>query len=139
MKNLITLLFLMLAQIAYSQTFNLSITVKNIEKVKGNIIISVYNKPEKFLQKDEAFKTLSVKVGKTTETCVFKDLPKGEYAIALFHDKNSDGKCNRNFLGIPKEGYGFSKNIKPSISAPIFEDCKIELNKNKTITIELIN
>jgi len=68
----------------------------------------------------------------------FKDLPDGEYAVAIFHDKNSDKICNTNFLGIPKEGYGFSKNFKPRLSSPSFNDCKIDLNSNMSITIKLI-
>jgi uncharacterized protein (DUF2141 family) len=34
----------------------------------------------------------------------------GHYAVAVFHDENADKEINRDFLGIPREGYGFSNN-----------------------------
>ncbi len=139
MKYTIFLFCLIAYQIGYSQTYSLNVTVNNFEKTKGTLIVSLYNQEEGYLQTDKQLKTLSVKVTKNTEAVVFENLPKGDYAIALYHDKNNDGECNCNFLGIPKEGFGFSKNIKPVLSAPTFDDCKIELNKDKTIIIELIN
>ncbi|MEO5910876.1 MAG: DUF2141 domain-containing protein, partial [Pelobium sp.] len=68
-----------------------------------------------------------------------KDLKKGDYAVALYHDLNSDKICNLSFLGIPKEMYGFSNNVKPKLSAPAFSDCKFSVNSNSTISINLIN
>lgn len=53
----------------------------------------------------------------------FADLPKGDYAIALFQDANSNGILDKNFLGIPKEKYGFSgKKVfgKPDFSDAVF-------------------
>ena len=59
-------------------------------------------------------------------------------AFFLYHDENSDGICNRNMLGSPKEGYGFSNNIKPKPSAPSFKDCKFSLTENTVLDIALI-
>ena len=39
------------------------------------------------------------------------DLPEGVYAIALFVDANKNLKIDKNFLGIPKEQFGFSNNF----------------------------
>ena len=89
--------------------------------------------------KDGVAKNYTIKINESTETIIISDLPKGEYAISLYHDENSDNECNRNFLGIPKEGYGFSNNVKPKFSAPTFEDCKFSLSSDRTIDIKLIN
>ena len=43
---------------------------------------------------------------------------------------------NMNIFGSPKEGYGFSNNCKPILSAPSFKYTKINLSSNKSITIE---
>jgi uncharacterized protein (DUF2141 family) len=42
-----------------------------------------------------------------------------------------------NFLGIPKEGYGASKNKLPFASAPTFADNKFDVGANNTINIEI--
>jgi uncharacterized protein (DUF2141 family) len=53
-------------------------------------------------------------------------LPHGEYAIAVFVDLNGNGKMDKNFLGIPKEQYGFSNNVMGRMAAPSFEQAKFE-------------
>ncbi len=118
---------------------HLTIKVSNIEKIKGEIKIGVFNTGTNFLKEGHAIKNYSIKVENSTAVLTIKDLPKGEYAITMYHDQNSDNVCNRNFIGIPKEPYGFSNNIKPSMSAPKYEDCKFDLTENKTLHIKLIN
>lgn len=53
--------------------------------------------------------------------CVFRDVPPGTYAIAAIHDENRNGDLDRNWLGIPAEGYGFSENASASLGAPSFQ------------------
>lgn len=120
------------------QTYNLAINITNIKEVKGDIKIGIHKRNSNF-PRCKAFKELSYKVTKTSMKVVVKDLPKGEYAISLYHDKNSDGKCNTNILGVPKEAYGFSNNYKPILTAPSFDDCKVLLNKDRSISIKLIH
>ncbi|HUH28910.1 DUF2141 domain-containing protein [Gelidibacter sp.] len=117
----------------------LTIHIQNIKSLKGEIIIGVFNTDKDFLKDGVAIKNYTITVDKTTETIVIKDLPKGEYAISLYHDENSDNECNRNFLGIPKEGYGFSNNVKPKFSAPSYKDCKFTLGQDHTLKINLIH
>ena len=56
----------------------------------------------------------------------FIGLPPGRYAAVCYHDENSNGKFDRSIIGMPKEGYCFSKNFKPTLSAPKFEDCAFD-------------
>lgn len=53
--------------------------------------------------------------------CVFHDVPPGTYAIAAIHDENRNGDLDRNWLGIPTEGYGFSENASAGPGAPSFQ------------------
>lgn len=53
--------------------------------------------------------------------CVFRDVPPGTYAIAAIHDENRNGNLDRNWLGIPTEGYGFSENATARPGAPSFQ------------------
>lgn len=115
----------------------LTINVQNIKSFEGEIIIGIFNTEEKFLKDGAAIKNYSIAIDSTTQTIVINDLPKGEYAVSLYHDENSDKECNLNFLGIPKEAYGFSNNIKPKLSAPSFKDCKFMLVEDKVLNIIL--
>lgn len=57
---------------------------------------------------------------------LFSDLPPGQYAVALFHDENSNAKLD-TVLGIPREGFGFSRNPVVRFGAPRYDQVSIEL------------
>ena len=137
-KFLVIISFTFLSQLAYSQTFTLTISIPNINSREGEIQIGIYNQKENFPKVDKQYRVMIIKADNFQGVCSVKDLPKGEYAIAIMHDKNTDKICNTNFFGIPTEGYGFSRNYRPKLSAPTFDDCKIDLNSNLSITIEMI-
>ncbi|WP_299392291.1 DUF2141 domain-containing protein [uncultured Gelidibacter sp.] len=117
----------------------LTLNITDIESVKGNIVIGVFNTADNFLKDGSAIKTYTYKVDATSKQIIISDLPKGEYAISMYHDENSDEECNRNFLGIPKEGYGFSNNVKPKFAAPTYNECKFVLTKDTTLAIKMLN
>jgi uncharacterized protein (DUF2141 family) len=47
-----------------------------------------------------------------------------DFAVVILHDENNDNVFQKNFLGIPEEGYGFSNNAAPGLSAPSFGACR---------------
>ena len=116
----------------------LTIKISNIETMKGDIKVGVFNTDATFLKVGYAIKNYTVKVEKNTAVITITDLPKGEYAVSMYHDENSDNKMNTNFIGIPKEPYGFSNNVKPKMSAPKYTDCKFSFSEDKTLQIKLI-
>lgn len=74
--------------------------------------------------------------GQATE--VFQ-LPAGKYAVAVIHDENGNHKLDRNFLGIPKEGFGFANNPRVLMSAPSFEAASTQVSCPETdLDIRLI-
>lgn len=48
----------------------------------------------------------------------FDGLQPGRYALMMFHDENGNGRYDRDFLGLPREGYGFSNDAKPVFGKP---------------------
>jgi len=70
---------------------------------------------------------------------VFRGLHEGVYAISVFHDENRNQKLDKNFMGIPKEGYGASNNPKKKMGPPSFEETKFQLNgTDQSLEIKLI-
>jgi uncharacterized protein (DUF2141 family) len=65
------------------------------------------------------------------------NLPEGIYAIALFVDANKNLKIDKNFLGIPKEQFGFSNNAMGKLSAPSFEQARFKVEGNTLQNIKL--
>lgn len=114
----------------------LEITFTGIRSDKGQITIGINESPEGWPRKpdmDPNWKKSGIKDG--SMTVKIEGLTYGTYAVSLLDDENSDLKMN-TFLGVPKEGYGFSNNIKIKMSAPDFEDCAFIIDKPHTkITI----
>lgn len=122
-----------------TEMVDLEIVVTNIKTQKGSIELGVFNKPKSFLKKGKEYKVYSQKVSSDTVIFHLKDYKKNDYAISIYHDINSDNECNLNFLGIPVEPYGFSRNFKPKLSKPSFNDCKIDAFEDKSVNIALIH
>ena len=67
--------------------------------------------------------------------CVFNELAPGVYGISGFHDENSNGKLDTNFIGYPIEEYCASRNARNAFSAPSFSDAKFRY-AGGTVTLE---
>lgn len=66
-------------------------------------------------------------------------LPPGRYGVAVLHDENRNRKLDRNFMGIPKEGFGFANNPHVGLSAPKWQDATVSVTCPVTeIDIRLI-
>lgn len=65
------------------------------------------------------------------------ELPTGVYAVGIFHDLNGDGALSKNFLGMPKEPFGFSNNARARFGPPSFEEAAISVKEKLSITIDL--
>ncbi|NBO39267.1 DUF2141 domain-containing protein [bacterium] len=97
----------------------LTVEFNGLHSTRGNVCMSLFNSPEGF--PDSADKAVLAKCFEVIEksfSVQIRDVPPGVYAIAAWHDENSDGKLNYNVIGIPKEGLAFSENGKPRISPP---------------------
>lgn len=116
----------------------LKVDVTDLKTTTGSIRISIYSKPDGFMKDDsKAVAKGSIKAEGDLHEMVFK-LPPGKYAVALFHDKNDNGKLDTNFLGIPSEGYGVSNNPKPKFRAPKYKEALFDLPEGgKTTTVSL--
>lgn len=123
----------------FGQTGEINVTVSNFKNTDGYMSIGLYNKADDFPIEGKQYRKDYIKVNSKTVTYTFKNLPAGEYAIAVYHDKNSDHKCNRNMMGIPTERYGFSNNVKPVLSAPPFSKTKFNLVSSVDVSIRLFD
>lgn len=62
------------------------------------------------------------------------DLPEGHYAIKAFHDVNESGSMDFNWMGLPKEPYGFSNNAMGAMGPPKFEQAAFPVKKGSNTT-----
>lgn len=66
-------------------------------------------------------------------------VPPGRYGVAVIHDENENHRLDRNFLGIPKEGFGFANNPKVMLAPPAMRAATVPVSCPVTqIEIRLI-
>lgn len=117
--------------------FNLTITAENVTSNDGKVSVAVYDSGENWLKFDKVFKADSAPSQKGSTKIIIKDLPTGRYAVAVFHDENSNDKLDTNMLGIPKEPLGFSVGKMKTFGPPSFEDCAFELTSDLSISVPI--
>lgn len=112
------------------QKTTLNITIENIQTHEGSIYLAVYDNKEAFM-KNHIAESIK-KVGPQSDLSITIALCPGTYAISIFHDENNNGKLDKNFIGIPREPYGFSNNPRIRFGPPGFNDCAFEFSPTKT-------
>ncbi|MEO5946429.1 MAG: DUF2141 domain-containing protein [Chitinophagaceae bacterium] len=117
----------------------LSISITGLHNNKGHVLISLYKDGNGYPDKvDKAVRRAKLSITDKTASISFPGLIAGNYAIAILHDENDDEKMNTNFLGLPKEGYGFSNNVMGSFGPPSFSKASFQYvaNQIKAISIK---
>ncbi|MGB9702601.1 MAG: DUF2141 domain-containing protein [Candidatus Kapaibacteriota bacterium] len=120
--------------------YSLTIKIEDIHSNQGNIRVHLYD-----VNNQEAFPTKSIlanhlKIGEirnNSSIVTFEALPPGIYAFTVHHDENLNEKMDRNFLGMPTEGWALSNNIKPLLQLPTFQKCCFNLKDNKKVIIKI--
>jgi uncharacterized protein (DUF2141 family) len=103
----------------------------------GQVICTLFTPSDKFPDESQKGMTMAVAIENKQATCHFNNVRYGNYAIVAFHDENHDGEFNRNWLGMPKEGFGFSDN-PGTLRRPVFSDAKFIVNQAVVqVTIKL--
>ncbi len=123
-----------------NSNIKLTVVVDGIRNHKGQICLRVYNNEQGFPFTDTSeVQSGCVQIQGNSIKKDFYGLKAGTYAVAVVDDQNEDYKLNRNFLGIPQEGFGVSNNPTISIKTgvPKFQDASFSLKKNKTINIAI--
>lgn len=136
------LVFVNFPAIAFAQSPCPGIHVKilGIRNSTGSIACALFESPEGFPTEFlvSAANIMIIKIRDKQARCDFLDIPQGTYALAVVHDENMDGKLATNWLGIPKEGYGFSNNAKALLSAPSYGAASFPYDgQNLDMTIRL--
>ena len=138
--------FFLISLVALSQinASELTINLSNQEKA-GTLMLAIYENAESFQgsvkneKRSEAgvFKGLELYLEPQDTTELSVEIPDGAYAIALFIDVNGNKKLDKNFLGIPKEQFGFSNNAMGTLAAPTFNQAKFNIEGPAVQNIKL--
>lgn len=117
----------------------ISIIITHLRNEKGQVLISLFkdsegypDEPEKAFRKGKA--TI---ISGNRAVLSFTDLPAGNYAAVVLHDENSNLKMDKNWIGLPKEGYGFSNNVMGTFGPPGFSKASFKHTGDKLSVVSI--
>lgn len=107
--------------------FSLTVEIVDLRNSKGQIHLELCNEKE--------VRVTGVTKSITDNKCriVFENLKPGKYAFKFFHDENKNEIIDVNWIGIPKEGFGFSNNPSMTFGPPSFDKTIFELKESIAI------
>ena len=101
----------------------IGVTLNKVANSKGTIVADLHDDvKENFLVWNKVVLRIRATATKgITKFCIPLTKP-GDYAVAIYHDKNNNKKFDKNFLGIPSERFGMSNNPKFGLKSPEYEE-----------------
>ena len=111
-----------LAQAPPSQENQIHVEIVGLRNDKGQALCALFSSTGDFPKKtDKAVAHSTSVITNRHGVCEFLGVPPGTYAVSAFHDENSNGKLDSNFMGTPREGVGSSNDAKGHFGPPKFD------------------
>jgi uncharacterized protein (DUF2141 family) len=122
---------------AFSESLStVLIEVSGFKNTRGTLNCRLFSKAADFPD-DEGIVTLRVPITGPNTSCSFSNVEPGTYAIAVVHDENGNGKLDKNFVGVPSEGYGVSNNKTYALSAPKWDESTFKLGATESKALQV--
>lgn len=112
---------------AASPTVSLEIDVQKLRSKKGLLRICLTARPQSFPDCKNDAQALTRSVPATQNVVTFEGLAPGTYAAAIIHDENGNAKLD-TLMGIPREGFGFSRNPAIGFGPPSFNAARFTVD-----------
>ncbi len=109
---------------ARAASASLAVTVDGIRDARGHVRIGVCSKAEFLGEQCSYHAVVPAMAGQITARLT---LPPGTYAVAAYQDSTDAGHLRRSFLGIPKDGVGFSRDPSLRFGPPSFADSALTI------------
>jgi uncharacterized protein (DUF2141 family) len=127
-------LSLLLGVTASAQAATVDVHVSNVAGGKGSIKVAVCDR-ERFLK--QCAYTASMPAREGENVIAVPGVPKGTWAVLVYQDENGNGELDRNFIGIPKENYGFSRDAASKFGPPGFDEAAIQVGDEATVVAKV--
>lgn len=150
-RKLLAALVLTVLLAAPARAAELRLTITGVRSDSGELLIGLYDNAGGFLSAiANATKNglmvdagrlvgLSMRAKTGAQIAVFTQLPPGRYAIIVVHDENDNGLLDANILGVPTEGYCFSRDAQGVFSAPSFDAAALTIgDADVSVTTALV-
>ena len=114
----------------------LTLVINELRNQQGEVCIALFSDKDGFPKDDEQAICNDCFVISERPMSTSFDVPYGRYSVSVLHDENKDGELNTGFMGIPKEGIGFSNDPRIIKGTPSFEKTSFDFTEDER-TVEV--
>ncbi|MBX2963249.1 MAG: DUF2141 domain-containing protein [Cyclobacteriaceae bacterium] len=119
-----------------AQETALKVSVLKVQPNQGRVRVCLFDNEKDFL--NHARQCIDVSAtGESSVQTTFQLVENGTYAVVVYQDMNSNGKLDRNWMGLPSEPYGFSNNPSTLFGPPSFGKASFSVTKPTSIIVRL--
>jgi uncharacterized protein (DUF2141 family) len=111
--------------LGHAAAAELTLSIEPVSELRGTVQVAVFASEAQF--RKEAVRALRLPATASSLTAKLTDLPPGDYAITVFHDRNGNDRLDTNLLGMPREPWGASSGQKPLAGPPSWADTRFVL------------
>ncbi|MCZ6641454.1 MAG: DUF2141 domain-containing protein [Gammaproteobacteria bacterium] len=126
-------------QNARAEAYILELEVVNVQAGEGFLKIVLHDSESSYRDGDQIpFRSITVPVDREEHmTLQIEGVPPGRYAFIVYQDLNGNDDIDSNFIGWPKEPFGFSNNPPIRFGPPSFKKTSFEVTNNQRVRVEL--
>jgi uncharacterized protein (DUF2141 family) len=113
----------------------LTVPISTVRNARGTLFVALYREST-WLEPGRYMTAQKIRARRGTVHATFRGIPRGRYGVAVFHDENDNHRVDTNVLGLPAEGYGFSRR-SPRLRKPKFHEIAVNAQPRAYAPIRL--
>ncbi|PTS88418.1 MULTISPECIES: DUF2141 domain-containing protein [unclassified Caulobacter] len=112
----------------------LSVQISQVRSTTGEVVVTLYpSDPRRFLAPSGKLLRIRLRAAAPVTRVCF-NLPEPDvYAVAVYHDANGNRDFDRNKVGMPVEGFGFSNDAPTRFGLPSFDAVRFSARAGETL------
>ena len=105
----------------------ITVRIEALRNDKGTVYVSLFDNKKAFGDNKNAVVSGQARPANRTAVVVLDNMAPGKYALSFIHDENDNKKLDTSWIGIPKEGFGYSKDVMGKFGPPKFDDAVMDV------------
>jgi len=105
----------------------ITVRIEALRNNNGTVYVSLFDNKKAFGDNKGAVVSVQARPANRTAVVMLDNVAPGRYALSFIHDENDNKKLDTNWIGIPKEGFGYSKDAMGKFGPPKFDDALLDV------------
>ena len=108
----------------------LEVEIECLRSAEGKVRLALFDSSQTHLE--TAVRSGVIGIGEDETVWRVAKLTAGDYSLAVYHDRNDNGRLDRGFLGLPTEPYAFSNGLRARFGPPSWDPARFPVEQPVT-------